>query len=67
MIVGYTPGGSPIIVSGPDRPRRKSKGDKNVRIGCPCGAKTTRNQARINGGLCHQCKQPLRALKGANQ
>lgn len=59
MLVGHTPGDSPIFSDYGDKPRRKTKRNKNYRIKCSCGARTTKNQAKLNGGLCHQCKKPL--------
>lgn len=62
MIVGYTPGGAPIIYS-PNGKREKRRRRKfNPRFKCSaCGHATTRNQLRCNGSVCFACKAPIEA------
>lgn len=61
-LYGYTAGGSPIFSGG----EKQSKKNKNFRYKCSwaCGAKTTRNQRKSNGNVCHQCKQPFKHTDG---
>jgi hypothetical protein len=42
-----------------ERKPRKTRGDRNKRYACGCGASTTRNQLKKNGGVCHSCKEFL--------
>lgn len=55
-MMGYTPGGSPIIF-GPTAKKAKSK----TLYKCSVDPKhrTTKNQAKITGGKCIQCKSWL--------
>lgn len=47
------------------RSPRRTGSDRNRRHLCPCGARTTKNQLKANGGVCFSCKAPL-ASKGSN-
>jgi hypothetical protein len=62
-LIGYTHGGSPIYFSTPSGGKRQRK---NPRFKCShdCGAKTTLNQRRINGNLCHRCRKPFKHRDG---
>ena len=60
-LIGYTPGGSPIFYNCGDGFKRK-KSQPRYRC-CSCHHRTTKNQAKKNGGKCHQCKDWLRAFK----
>lgn len=61
-LFGYTPGGSPIFVGGD----KKLRVNTNQRFKCShgCGAKTTRNQRKKNGNICHQCHKPFKHTNG---
>ena len=57
MIFDWTSGGAPIYMPGA---RRKPKKNNNHRYRCGCGHRTTKNQLKANGGLCHSCKKPMK-------
>ena len=56
IMMGYTPGGSPIL-NGPISTRSRTKSGQE-RISCSVDPrhKTTRSLAKKNGGVCVQCK-----------
>ena len=60
----YTRGGMPVCTSMPkagDGGGRTTR--KNKRFSCTkCPHTTTKNQLKTNGGLCHQCKTPMRGF-----
>lgn len=54
-MVEYTVGGSTIFY--PTYKIKKTKGQRNKRFKCKsCNHSTTRNQLKINGGHCQNCK-----------
>lgn len=60
MIIGYTPGGSPIFFGGPSLKKTK----KRVLYKCSgCNNRATKNQAKSAGGKCFHCGSWLRAFK----
>lgn len=42
------------------RKPKRTASDRNKRFPCNCGARTTKNQLKLNGGVCHACKELLR-------
>lgn len=59
-MIGYTRGGSPIFFESAPRPKNRTTGQRNKRFACKaCPAKTTKNQLKLNGGVCHACKAPI--------
>jgi hypothetical protein len=42
------------------RKPRRTDGDRNTRFLSECGARTTKNQLKANGGLCHACKAVMK-------
>lgn len=60
---GYTSGGSPIFTGARNKASGGGTGTKRLPCSVPdCPHHTTKNQARNNGYVCHQCGGPLGGL-----
>lgn len=57
-MMGYTPGGSPIF-SGSFSTKRRKSGQPLFACSVDPQHKTTKNQAKMNGGVCVHCKSFL--------